>query len=80
MPDITVIYKKLGRNKAMGRALQTDFIIEIDNRLKGMDQLDTTIHETIHCLIPEFVEEKVDNLATEIAKVLWKEGWRKVEL
>lgn len=80
MSDINVTYRKLGRENAKGLAFQSEFRIVIDSRLKGVEALEVIIHEITHCLIPEFVEEKIDALGKEIAKVLWEQGWRKVDL
>lgn len=52
-------------------------IIYIDPRLCPKDYLDTLIHETIHHCFPKLSEYKVLNVATTIADLLWRLGYRK---
>jgi len=53
-----------------------EFSITVDTRLKGRDKLDTLIHELLHAEHPDMSEEDVERTATNIASVLWGEGWR----
>ena len=76
---IKVVKKKLGRNKAWGLAYKEKGEVHIDERLKGKDLLDTLIHELIHILQPDLIEEKVEFLGTQLAEHLWDQGYRKVE-
>jgi hypothetical protein len=68
--SIKVMYRKLGRNKAVGMAHQRNNVIFIDSRAQGFDLLDVLIHETLHCIMPFLTEEAVLSSATEIAAVL----------
>jgi hypothetical protein len=77
---IKVVYSKLGQYKALGMAFTEDRVIMIDNRLKGIEELDTIIHETIHVQHPHMKEMEVIKNATELAKILWDLGYRKVEV
>ena len=52
--------------------------IRIAARLAGVDQLDTLIHEMIHAGgWATFDEAFVTHLAADIARVLWRLGYRK---
>lgn len=42
------------------------------------DRMDTTIHEAIHAIRPELDEDAVASTATDIARLLWKLGYRRV--
>jgi len=42
------------------------------------DRLDTTIHESLHALLPFADEECVTRSATDIAHLLWGLGYRRV--
>jgi hypothetical protein len=53
-----------------------EFTIWIDARLRGLKRLDTLIHETVHAERPDLSEDEVLTLASNIAKVLWGEGYR----
>jgi len=50
--------------------------IWLDDRLKGKAKLDTLIHELLHAEHPAMSEEDVSRTATNIASVLYGEGWR----
>ena len=73
-----VIHRKLGREVAHGQCYLDTGIIEIDSRLKGLEHLDTLVHETLHILNPKWGEIKVLGHATEIARVLWEQGYRRI--
>lgn len=51
--------------------------IWLKQSLSEKDMLDTTVHELLHALFPDLSEESVTKAGTEIAKVLWKLGYRK---
>jgi hypothetical protein len=40
--------------------------------------MDTLIHEALHCIRPELDEAAVADTATDIARLLWKLGYRQV--
>jgi len=52
-------------------------LIEISNRAKDRLELDTLIHEMIHVTCPWLDEYHVEQMATEIANILWEMGYRK---
>ena len=41
--------------------------------------LDTTIHESLHALYPAMSEDDVTTGGTDIARFLWRLGYRKVD-
>jgi predicted metallopeptidase len=72
-----VIHRKLGKEHASGLAFQEEGIIHIDSRIGGIEHLDTLIHEILHILQPKWGEIRVLGNATEIARVLWEQGYRR---
>ena len=54
--------------------------ILIDKRLKGVEELEVSIHEMLHALaFKMFDEEWVFDSAIDLAKALYELGWRKGE-
>ena len=53
--------------------------VVIDKREKGKAKLDTLIHELMHLEHPDMSEDEVSRTATNIARVLWGEGYRNRE-
>ena len=75
---IKIIYKKLGREQAHGIA-ESDGIIYLDPRLKGKKHLEILIHEALHILNPTDSELAIIKKSITLTKVLWKEGYRRVD-
>lgn len=75
---IKVIHKKLGREKAYGMA-DSDGTVYIDPRLKGKKHLEIVLHECLHILYPEDSEEAIVDKSVTLCKILWKDGYRKVD-
>lgn len=50
--------------------------IRIDASLHGKDRLDTEIHEALHAEYPDLDEEAIARGATDIARLLWRIGYR----
>jgi len=75
---IKIIHKKLGREKAHGIA-DSDGTIYIDPRLKGKKRLEIYIHEILHVLYKEDSEEQIVANSVALTKILWKEGYRRVD-
>jgi hypothetical protein len=50
--------------------------IRIKRSLKGRERLDTLIHEMAHAADWPKSEEWVESFATDVARVLWKLGYR----
>lgn len=74
-----VIETKLGRNKAEGIMSYDENTIYIDERLRGINKLETYIHEFIHFQRPKASEKTVLREAKELAEFLWKFNVRFVE-
>jgi hypothetical protein len=74
---ITVARRKLGKYRAHGLAWQHSKTIEVDLRLTPRKELEILIHEAGHLVFPDMPEKHVERLGAIIAKVLWKEGYRK---
>ena len=72
------MYKKLGREQAHGIA-ESDGIIYLDPRLKGKKHLELMIHEVLHILNPADSELSIIKKSITLTKVLWKEGYRRVD-
>ena len=75
---IKIIYKKLGREQAHGIA-ESDGNIYIDPRLKGKKMLEIVLHECLHILNKTDDEKTIIRKSVTLTKVLWKEGYRKVD-
>jgi len=75
---IRIIYKKLGKEKAHGIA-SSDGEILIDSRLKGKKHLEILIHEVMHLLNPKDSEEAIIKKSITLTKILWKEGYRRID-
>lgn len=75
---IKIIYKKLGREKAYGMA-DSDGVVYIDTRYKGKKHLELLIHECLHLLNSEDDEEAIIEKSVTLCKILWKQGYRRVD-
>jgi len=51
--------------------------IRIRPSLKGRQELDTYIHEMLHACLWDLDEEAITDSATDIARALWRLGYRK---
>ena len=58
---------------------QGEGLIEVDPRLKAKPALDTLIHEMLHHYAPDWSESKVTRTASQMADVLWRSRFRRVE-
>lgn len=76
---IKVVYRKLGKEQAVGQAFLDERLIEIDSRVKGRSKMDTIIHETLHIILPELSETSVIEKAREMTTTLWDQGYRQVD-
>ena len=74
-----VIETKLGRNRAEGMMVYEENTIYIDERLKGLNKLDTYIHEFMHFQRPRVSEATILREAKEMAEFLWNHHFRFVE-
>jgi hypothetical protein len=73
-----IVHRKLGKEQAFGQADTDTGLVEIDSRLKGVEHLDTLIHEILHVQNPRWGELKVQGHATELATLLWEQGYRRI--
>ena len=53
--------------------------IVIQENLSSKEELDITLHELLHAADWWKDEEWVEQVGTDIANVLWRLGWRKIE-
>ena len=53
--------------------------ITIESGHKPITELDTIIHEALHASLAPLDEQYVRQTATDIARLLWRLGWRKTE-
>lgn len=51
--------------------------IYINSSLKGERELDAIIHELIHAAHLDLAEEAVNEYSTDLARALWRIGYRK---
>jgi hypothetical protein len=50
--------------------------LEIRRSLKGINMLDTLVHEVLHAQRVELDEQAVEETGSAIAKALWRAGYR----
>jgi hypothetical protein len=84
-----VVYAKLGSSRPKlqknGKSktpfgIWSDGIIKVDPRQEPSEMLDTLVHEILHEAQPEITEEGIERISEMISAVLWREGYRKVEI
>jgi hypothetical protein len=87
-----VVYKKLGNSrpshtsKAKSKTPYGQWVegepcqILVDPRQAPKEMIDTIVHEVLHEALKETTEEGVERIANLISSVLWKEGYRKVQI
>lgn len=77
--EITVTHRKLGKERALGLAYKESKEIVLDSRLEGKEYFLTALHEGLHCVQPDLVEEKIESLTKELGNFLWnKIDWNKI--
>lgn len=75
-----LIFKALGRQRCWGFCQDPKTPrkeIHIDSRLKGQHQLEILLHEMMHACDWRADEEIITQQARDMARVLWKLGYRK---
>lgn len=65
----------LGEN--IGDVLHDKRWIRVRRGLEPQEELDVTIHELLHAAYEDLGEDAIDQAATDIARLLWKLGYRK---
>lgn len=79
-PVAKVITRKLGKERAWGLADSGNKTVELDSSLKGYRRLLYLIHEHLHVMHPDWSETKVKKTASNHARYIWADGFRRVEL
>ncbi len=59
-----------------GSGKQYHTLIVVNPSTSRQNYLDNVVHETMHRSLPNATEATVARVATDIADVLWKMGWR----
>jgi len=72
----TLKFARLNR-PLMGLCNWDERTITIANRLSGELELDTIIHELLHACQPDLAEDTVEQTATDMARVLFRLGYRR---
>jgi hypothetical protein len=75
---ITVVARKLKRQRALGRVFLKEGIIEIDDRQTPREWLATLVHEALHVAFPSMEERDVIIAEAKIADILWRAGVRRI--
>ena len=70
-----IIYRNL--KGCWGDFTGPEKLIRIDRKARKKLLLDTYIHEFIHACFPDIDEDVVDKSAADIARILYKLGYRK---
>ena len=71
-------YKVLrARSYECGKCNFTDRTVALNPEVNGRLALDTAIHEGVHACYPDMDEPAVTEAATDIAKFLWRLGYRR---
>lgn len=68
--------KYIDTGELNGSCCDESELIELNKRLRGLTKLDAEIHESLHACLPMLEEKIVNPIATDIAKFLWKLGYR----
>lgn len=71
-----LIYKSLRRRGLCGLCDYDSKVMTICTSLRGLDRLDTEIHEACHALQGFASEEHTAEIATTLARMLWSIGYR----
>jgi hypothetical protein len=53
--------------------------IRIGTWQQDEELLDTIIHEALHCIEPNWTEERVAEASKELARLLWRLGYRRID-
>lgn len=77
---IKVIHNKLGRERAWGFVEDGSNIINLDSRLQGYRYVLYLLHEALHVIEPTWSETRVRKESSRLAKLLWENNIRWVDL
>jgi hypothetical protein len=78
LKPIRVIYKKL--KDMYGEADLGCNRVYIDRTIKGIKHLEILLHESLHILYPKAPEDEIVNSSIRLAKTLWSQGYRRVDI
>lgn len=70
------VYRSLRRRRLCGLCDYDSQTVTICTSVKGVDHLDTAIHESLHALQGYASEDHVADVATTLASILWQLGYR----
>lgn len=74
------VYKRIAQSKdgltVCGKCDWATRTVSISLTLDGLDRLDTEIHEALHAMQGFASEEHVTEVATTLAGLLWRLGYR----
>jgi hypothetical protein len=74
------VYKRLPQDKdgatVCGKCDWAARTVSISKNLEGVERLDTEIHEALHAVQGFASEEHVTDVATTLAEILWRLGYR----
>lgn len=77
MKKFKVVYKRLV--KVWGQANMSTREIEIDLSAKGKKHLEVLIHESLHLLYPDEVEESIEKKSILMTNTIWSQKYRRVD-
>ena len=60
----------------LGYVSRTDRKLAIKSGVKGLERLDTIVHECLHACYPDLNEDAVNDGAGDMARLLWRLGYR----
>ena len=61
---------------AYGECSHGERKIAIDPNVGGLGRLDVLVHEAMHACFPDLDEDEVDEYSWDIARFLWRLGYR----
>lgn len=70
------VYRSLRRRRLCGLCDYDSQTVSICKTLTGIDRLDTELHEALHACQHFASEDHVAEVATTLASILWKLGYR----
>jgi hypothetical protein len=75
---VTIVARKLKRQRAVGRVFLEEGVIEIEERQRPREWLSTLVHEALHVAFPDMAEKRVTAAERKIADILWRAGLRRI--
>lgn len=78
--ETKVIHRKLGKERVWGLAHIGVNKIEIDERVTTYRYMLLMLHEQLHLIFPDWSETKIKKTASKLAKFLWQNKFRWVDI